>query len=105
MKVDTKDLNKLTKLFNGVALSVFIDYCNYCDENPDKEPTYEELAKWTGKDLSTILFCFPFLKEQNYIKVDYGNATYIYEDKDGDEDDIYIEKKVIEFRDFILSII
>lgn len=69
MKVDTKDLNKLTKLFNGVALSVFIDYCNYCDENPDKEPTYEELAKWTGKDLSTIQFCLPFLKEQGYIKV------------------------------------
>ena len=40
-----------------------------------------------------------------YIKVDYGNTTYIYEDKDGDEDDIYIEKKVIEFRDFIMSII
>ena len=40
-----------------------------------------------------------------YIKVDYGNATYEYKDKDGDEDDIYIEKKVIEFRDFILSII
>ena len=40
-----------------------------------------------------------------YIKVDYGNATYIYEDKDGDEDDNYIEKKVIEFRDFILNII
>ena len=59
MKVDTKDLNKLTKLFNGVALSVFIDYCNYCDENPDKEPTYDELAKWTGKDLSTIQFCSP----------------------------------------------
>lgn len=69
MKVDTKDLNKLTKLFNGVALSVFIDYCNYCDENPDKDPTYEELAKWTGKDLSTIQFCLPFLKEQGYIKV------------------------------------
>ena len=40
-----------------------------------------------------------------YIKVNYGNATYIYEDKDGDEDDIYIEKKVSEFRDFIMSII
>ena len=40
-----------------------------------------------------------------YIKVDYGSTTYFYEDKDGNEDDIYIEKKVIEFRDFILSII
>ena len=40
-----------------------------------------------------------------YIKVNYGNATYIYEDKNGNEDSIYIEKKVIEFRDFILSII
>ena len=40
-----------------------------------------------------------------YIKVEYGNATYIYEDKDGDEDNNKIEKKVIEFRDFILSII
>ena len=40
-----------------------------------------------------------------YIKVNYGNATYIYEDKDGNEDSIHIEKKVIEFRDFILSII
>lgn len=69
MKVETKDLNRLTKLFNGVALSVFIDYCNYCDENPDKEPTYEELAKWTGKDLTTIQFCLPFLKEQGFIKV------------------------------------
>ena len=72
MKVDTKDLNKLTKLFNGVALSVFIDYCIYCDENPDKEPTYEELAKWMGKDLSIIQFCLPFLKEQGYIKVKNG---------------------------------
>ena len=40
-----------------------------------------------------------------YVKVDYGNATYIYEDKDGDEDNNKIEKKVFEFRDFILSII
>ena len=46
-----------------------------------------------------------FNEIRNYIKVDYGNATYIYEDKDGDEDDIYIHNKVIEFRDFILSII
>ena len=43
----------------------------------------------------------------DYIKVEYGSTTYIYEDKDEDEgeDNNKIEKKVIEFRDFILSII
>ena len=40
-----------------------------------------------------------------YIKVEYGSTTYIYEDKDEGKDDIHIEKKVIEFRDFIMSII
>ena len=41
-----------------------------------------------------------------YVKVEYGNATYTYEYKDeGDEKNNDIEKKVIEFRDFILSII
>ena len=69
MKVDTKDLNKLTKLFNGVALSVFIDYCNYCDENTNKEPSYDELARYTGKDKTTIAFCIPYLKTEGYIKV------------------------------------
>ena len=68
MKIDTRDLGKLTKLFNGVALSVYIDYCNYVDEN-NNAPTYEELAKWTGKDLSTIQFCIPYLREQGFIKV------------------------------------
>ena len=41
----------------------------------------------------------------DYIKVDYGSTTYIYEDKDEGKDNIYIEKKVIEFRDFIMNII
>ena len=40
-----------------------------------------------------------------YVKVEYGNTTYIYEDKDEGKDNIYIEKKVIEFRDFIMNII
>ena len=40
-----------------------------------------------------------------YVKVEYGSITYIYEDKDEGKDDIYIEKKVIEFRDFIMNII
>lgn len=40
-----------------------------------------------------------------YIKVEYGSTTYEYKDDEGDEDNIHIEKKVIEFRDFILSII
>ena len=40
-----------------------------------------------------------------YVKVEYGSNTYEYKDNEGDEDDIYIDKKVIEFRDFIMSII
>ena len=39
-----------------------------------------------------------------YIKVNYGNTTYEYKDE-GDEDNIDIEKKVLEFRDFIMNII
>lgn len=40
-----------------------------------------------------------------YIKVNYGSSTYEYVDDEGDEDEDNIEKKVIEFRDFILNII
>ena len=39
-----------------------------------------------------------------YIDVYYGSSNYTYEHKE-DENDIDIEKKVIEFRDFILNII
>lgn len=41
-----------------------------------------------------------------YIKVNYGSSTYTYEYKgEGNEDEDNIEKKVIEFRDFIMNII
>ena len=40
----------------------------------------------------------------DYIDVYYGSSNYTYEYKE-DENDIDIKKKVIEFRDFILSII
>lgn len=56
---------------------------------------YQE--KWCKRD-DEYLFV-------GYIKVEYGSTTYIYEDKDEGKDDIYIEKKVNEFRDFIMNII
>ena len=40
----------------------------------------------------------------DYINVDYGSTNYTYEYKE-DENDIDIEKKINEFRDFILNII
>ena len=84
-----KLLNSICENFSIKAVPSFL--VRLFDNDKD---FYQE--KWYKRDEDLYV---------GYIKVDYGNATYIYEDKDGDEDDIYIEKKVIEFRDFILSII
>lgn len=74
MQVDTKTLAQLVKPFNGIALNVFIDYCNYLETHNNQEPTYEELSKWTGKDLTTIAFCIPYLKTEGFIKVKTESA-------------------------------
>ena len=69
MQIDTKVLAELVKPFNGVALNVFIDYCNYMETHNNEEPSYDELARYTGKDKTTIAFCIPYLKTEGYIKV------------------------------------
>lgn len=69
MQIDTKVLAELVKPFNGIALNVFIDYCNYMETHNNEEPSYEELARYTGKDKTTIAFCIPYLKAEGYIKV------------------------------------
>ena len=69
MQIDTKVLAELVKPFNGIALNVFIDYCNYMETHNNEEPSYDELARYTGKDKTTIAFCIPFLKTEGYIKV------------------------------------
>ena len=74
MQVDTKTLAQLVKPFNGIALNVFIDYCNYLETHNNQEPTYDELSKWTGKDLTTIAFCIPYLKTEGFIKVKTESA-------------------------------
>ena len=84
-----KLLNSICENFSIKAVPSFL--VRLFDNDKD---FYQE--KWYKRDEDLYV---------GYIKVDYGNATYIYEDKDGDEDDIYIHNKVIEFRDFILSII
>lgn len=69
MQIDTKVLAELVKPFNGIALNVFIDYCNYMETHNNEEPSYDELARYTGKDKTTIAFCIPYLKTEGYIKV------------------------------------
>lgn len=69
MKIDTKVLAELVKPFNGIALNVFIDYCNYMETHNNEEPSYDELARYTGKDRTTIAFCIPYLKTEGFIKV------------------------------------
>ena len=69
MQIDTKVLAELVKPFNGIALNVFIDYCNYMETHNNEEPSYDELARYTGKDRTTIAFCIPYLKTEGYIKV------------------------------------
>lgn len=69
MQIDTKVLAELVKPFNGIALNVFIDYCNYMETHNNEEPSYDELARYTGKDKTTIAFCIPYLKAEGYIKV------------------------------------
>ena len=69
MQIDTKVLAELVKPFNGIALNVFIDYCNYMETHNNEEPSYDELARYTGKDKTTIAFCLPYLKTEGYIKV------------------------------------
>ena len=69
MQIDTKVLAELVKPFNGIALNIFIDYCNYMETHNNEEPTYDELARYTGKDKTTIAFCIPYLKTEGYIKV------------------------------------
>ena len=69
MQIDTKVLAELVKPFNGIALNIFIDYCNYMETHNNEEPTYDELARYTGKDKTTIAFCIPYIKTEGYIKV------------------------------------
>lgn len=69
MQIDTKVLAELVKPFNGIALNVFIDYCNYMETHNNEEPSYDELARYTGKDKTTIAFCIPYLKAEGFIKV------------------------------------
>ena len=69
MQIDTKVLAELVKPFNGIALNVFIDYCNYMETHNNEEPSYDELARYTGKDRTTIAFCIPYLKTEGYINV------------------------------------
>lgn len=69
MQIDTKVLAELVKPFNGIALNVFIDYCNYMETHNNEEPSYDELARYTGKDKTTIAFCIPYLKTEGFIKV------------------------------------
>ena len=69
MQIDTKVLAELVKPFNGIALNVFVDYCNYMETHNNEEPSYDELARYTGKDKTTIAFCIPYLKTEGYIKV------------------------------------
>ena len=95
-RVRYHDIYVIEKLLNSICENVSIKLVPY----------FLVILFDSDKDFYQVKWC----KCDDYlyvghIKVDYGNATYIYEDKDGDEDDIYIEKKVIEFRDFILSII
>lgn len=74
MQIDTKVLAELVKPFNGIALNVFIDYCNYMETHNNEEPTYDELARYTGKDKTTIAFCIPYLKTEGFIKVKTESA-------------------------------
>lgn len=67
MKIDTKRIASLTKVFNGVPLCILIDYLNYLEDHGFEKPTNSEISKFTGRDLSTIELVMPFLRENGYL--------------------------------------
>lgn len=91
-RVRYHDRYVIGKLLNSICENVSIETVAY----------FLEMLFDSDKDFYQV-------KKQNcdyayveYIKVDYGSTTYEYKEE---EDNIDIEKKVIEFRDFIMNII
>lgn len=92
-RVRYHDRYVIGKLLNSICESVSIEAAAYFLEmlfDSDKD-FYQ--VKWFDCDEYHYV---------EHIKVDYGSTTYEYKE---DEDNIDIEKKVIEFRDFIMNII
>lgn len=92
-RVRYHDRYVIGKLLNSICESVSIEAAAYFLEmlfDSDKD-FYQ--VKWFDCDEYHYV---------EHIKVDYGSTTYEYKE---DEDNIDIEKKVIEFRDFIMNVI
>ena len=96
-RVRYHDRYVIEKLLNSICENVSIKAVPYFLVILFDSDKYFYQVKWNKCDDIFV----------DYIKVDYGNTTYEYKyEEDEDEgDNNKIEKKVIEFRDFIMNII
>ena len=95
-RVRYHDRYVIEKILNSICENASIKAVPYFLVILFDSDKYFYQVKWSKCDDENVFV--------DYIKVEYGSTTYEYKDE-GDEDDIYIEKKVIEFRDFIMNII
>ena len=92
-RVRYHDRYVIGKLLNSICESVSIEAAAYFLEMLfDSDKDFYQVKHFNCDECHYV----------EYIKVDYGSTTYEYKE---DEDNIDIEKKVIEFRDFIMNVI
>lgn len=92
-RVRYHDRYVIGKLLNSICESVSIEAAAYFLEMLfDSDKDFYQVKHFNCDECHYV----------EHIKVDYGSTTYEYKE---DEDNIDIEKKVIEFRDFIMNVI